>query len=155
MEYNIRDKYIVKQPVAGPSFADDDDEDTWLYNMAVYQADRLATESTQFSVFGYAELKKQLQNPFAANTIFQDVLSSASMLCQMMIQGDEFDPTYKSGQFAGDNKLTVYLSRRIPIWRGIKSSFIDIYDNNHYYKVGKNILGFVNADNIADEIMGD
>lgn len=26
MEYNIRDKYIVKQPVAGPSFADDDDE---------------------------------------------------------------------------------------------------------------------------------
>ena len=26
MEYNSRDKYIVKQPVAGPSFADDDDE---------------------------------------------------------------------------------------------------------------------------------
>lgn len=26
MEYNIRDKYIVKLPVAGPSFADDDDE---------------------------------------------------------------------------------------------------------------------------------
>ena len=26
MEYNIRDKYIVKQPVAGPNFADDDDE---------------------------------------------------------------------------------------------------------------------------------
>ena len=26
MEYNIRDKYIVKQPVVGPSFADDDDE---------------------------------------------------------------------------------------------------------------------------------
>ncbi|MGN0231039.1 MAG: ATP-dependent Clp protease ATP-binding subunit [Muribaculaceae bacterium] len=26
MEYKIRDKYIVKQPVAGPSFADDDDE---------------------------------------------------------------------------------------------------------------------------------
>ena len=26
MEYNIRDKYIVKQPVAGPSFADDNDE---------------------------------------------------------------------------------------------------------------------------------
>ena len=141
--------------IAIQCIADDDDEDTWLYNMAVYQADRLATESTQFSVFGYAELKKQLQNPFAANTIFQDVLSSASMLAQMMIQGDEFDPTYKSGQFAGDNKLTVYLSRRIPIWRGIKSSFIDIYDNNHYYKVGKNILGFVNADNIADEIMGD
>ena len=141
--------------IAIQCIADDDDEDTWLYNMAVYQADRLATESTQFSVFGYAELKKQLQNPFAANTIFQDVLSSASMLAQMIIQGDEFDPTYKSGQFAGDNKLTVYLSRRIPIWRGIKSSFIDIYDNNHYYKVGKNLLGFVNADNIADEIMGD
>ena len=26
MEYNISDKYIVKHPVAGPSFADDDDE---------------------------------------------------------------------------------------------------------------------------------
>ena len=77
------------------------------------------------------------------------------MLAQMMIQGDEFDPTYKSGQFAGDNKLTVYLQRRIPIWRGIKSSFIDIYDNNHYYKVGKNILGFVNADAIAESISGD
>lgn len=140
--------------IAIQCIADDDDEDNWLYNMAMYQADRLATESTQFSIFGYAEIKKQLQSPFAANSIVQDLISSSSMLAQMMIQGDEFDATYKSGQFAGDNKLTVYLQRRIPIWRGIKSSFIDIYDNNHYYKIGKNVLGFVNADNIAESISG-
>ena len=70
----------------------------------------------------------------------------------MMLDGEDFDGTYKSGKFAGQSKIKVYVERRIPIWRGIKTSFIDIVDNNHYYKVGENVLGFINADKRAEDL---
>ena len=136
----------------------DDDDDSWLYNISMYEADRLATEATQYSILfptsSFSELKKQLQSPIAAGNGVQDLLNSVSMLCQLMLQGDDFDPEYHSGQFAGENKLTVYLQRRIPLWRGIKSAFIDIYDNNSYYKVGKNVFGYINLDNTIDAFEG-
>lgn len=136
----------------------DDDDDSWLYNISMYEADRLATEATQYSILfptsSFSELKKQLQSPIAASNGVQDLLNSVSMLCQLMLQGDDFDPEYHSGQFAGENKLTVYLQRRIPLWRGIKSAFIDIYDNNSYYKVGKNVFGYINLDNTIDAFEG-
>ena len=69
----------------------------------------------------------------------------------MIMEGDDFDGTYKSGKFAGESKLKVYIERRIPIWRGIKTSFIDIKTNNSYYKVGENFLGFFNIKERVDE----
>ena len=124
--------------------ADDDDEGL-LYNMALYQADRLATEAGQyFPPIFYTEAKKIYQSPIAANSGITDALGTMSMLAKMIIEGDEFDDTYKTGKFAGESKLSVYIQRRIPIWRGIRSSFIDISKNNKYYKVGDNFLSFFN-----------
>ena len=125
--------------------ADDDDKDGLLYNLALYEADRLATESAQyFPLFSISEAKKLWQSPIAAGSGVTDAISTVGMLCQMVIEGEDFDGEYHSGKFAGESKLKVYIERRIPIWRGIKSSFIDIVDNNRYYKVGENFLTYFN-----------
>ena len=132
---------------------DDDDKDGLLYNLALYEIDRYATEVGQYNpIIGYSEAKKLWQSPIAANSGVTDLLSTANQLCHMMLDGDDFDGTYKSGKFAGQSKIKVYVERRIPIWRGIKTSFIDIVDNNHYYKVGENVLGFINADKRAKDL---
>ena len=132
---------------------DDDDKDGLLYNLALYEIDRYATEVGQYNpIIGYSEAKKLWQSPIAANSGVTDLLSSANQLCHMMLDGEDFDGTYKSGKFAGQSKIKVYVERRIPIWRGIKTSFIDIVDNNHYYKVGENVLGFINADKRAEDL---
>ena len=128
----------------------DDDDDNLLYNLALYEADRLATEAAQYTPFTFpSEAKKLYQSPIAAGSGVTDLLSSANLLCHMLLEGDDFDGEYHSGKFAGENKLSVYIQRRIPIWRGIRSSFIDITDNNRYYKVGDNIFNFVDAQGIA------
>ena len=130
---------------------DDDDEDGLFYNLALYEADRLATEAGQYIPFvAYTEAKKLWQSPIAAGSSITDLLSSINLLCHMIIDGDEFDGEYHSGKFAGESKLKVYIERRIPMWRGIKSSFIDIVDNNHYYKVGENILNWVDVNEKAE-----
>lgn len=128
--------------VALKALADDDDEQSILYNLALYEADRLASESSQFSFIGpynvFNESKKLWSSPIAAQSGIQDLYKSISLLSHMIMEGDEFDPYYRSGRFAGEHKLSVYIQRRIPIWRGIKTGFVDIVESNSYYKLGKN-----------------
>ena len=133
-------------------FDDDDDEDNLVYNTLLYQADRLATEAGQYLPFvAYSEAKKLWQSPIAAGSGVSDLLSSMNLIAHAILEGDEFDGTYKSGKFAGESKLKVYIERRIPIWRGIKSSFIDINQNNKFYKVGENMLGVLNISKRVEE----
>jgi hypothetical protein len=130
-----------------------DDEDSLLYNLALYETDRLATEASQyFPITAWGEARKLYKSPVAAGSGITDLLSSANMIAHMIIDGEDFDGTYKSGKFAGENKLKVYIQRRIPIYRGLKSSLVDIKDNNQFYKVSENVLGFVNAAAIAEEL---
>lgn len=139
--------------VALKCVGDDDDDDSILYNLALYEADRLGSESGQyFPLIAYSEAKKIWQSPIAAGSGITDVLSSMNMLAHMIIDGEDFDGEYHSGKFAGENKLTVYVKRRIPIWRGIQSSFIDITKSNKYYKIGDNFLTFVPVDDIVESI---
>jgi hypothetical protein len=130
-----------------------DDDDSLLYNLALYEADRLSTEAAQyFPITAWGEGRKLYQSPIAAGSGITDALASMNMIAHMILDGEDFDGTYKSGKFAGENKLKVYIERRIPIYRGIKSSFIDIKDNNKFYKVSENAIGFINADDIAENI---
>lgn len=130
-----------------------DDDDSLLYNLSLYEADRLSTEAAQyFPITAWGEGRKLYQSPIAAGSGITDALASMNMIAHMIIDGEDFDGTYKSGKFAGESKLKVYIERRIPIYRGIKSSFMDIKDNNKFYKVSENAIGFVNADNIANDI---
>ena len=138
--------------VALRTIADDNEDEIW-WNLALYEADRLASESFQFNPLGmYGEAKKLWSTPIAAQSGIQDLLQSCGLLAHMLMEGEDFDPYYRSGRFAGEHKLSVYIQRRIPVWRGIKTGFIDIVDSNQYYKLSNNMLGFVNAQAIADWI---
>lgn len=138
--------------IALKAITDDDDEDGRLYNLALYEADRLLSESLQFNPIGaYNEAKKLWSTPIAAQSGIQDLFQSVGLLTKMIMQGDEFDPYYHSGRFAGEHKLSVYIQRRIPIWRGIKTGFVDIVESNQYYKLGS----YPVIDNVLDWAEGE
>ena len=102
-----------------------------------------------------SEAKKLWSTPIAAQSGLQDIIQSCGLLSKMIIEGEDFDPYYHSGRFAGEHKLSVYVQRRIPIWRGIKTGFIDIVDSNSYYKMGDNMLGILPVNHWANLIKGE
>ena len=131
------------------ALGDDDDEDGIIYNLALYEADRLASESFQFNPFGAAsEAKKLWSNPVAVQSIANDILSSMGTMAQILIEGEDYDPYYHSGKYAGEHKLKVYIERRIPVWRGI-NAILNIGHDNHYYKLGDNMISIIPVKDIA------
>ena len=134
------------------ALGDDDDEDGIIYNLCLYEADRLASESFQFNPFGAAsEAKKLWSNPVAVQSIVNDVLASMGTMAQILIEGEDYDPYYHSGKYAGEHKLKVYIERRIPVWRGI-NAILNIGHDNHYYKLGDNMISIIPVKDIADWI---
>lgn len=122
--------------------ADDDEdiEDNLFFNLALYEADRLASEAFMYNPIGMmSEGKKLMSTPIAAQSVISDIASSSKAIVEFMFD-DEYDPYYHSGRFAGEPKLLVYIQRRIPMWNGVRS-LIDTPDNNHYYKLGQNPIG--------------
>ena len=135
--------------------ATDDDKNRWWYNFAFYQTDRLASEGSQYMPWVLPqEAKKFFGNPIAGFKEVDDVLNTVSSLTQMLMGTvglSDFDPVYNAGTNAGRYKLAVYIERNIPFWRGIRSSYVDINNNNKAYKAGKNVLGFIDTDKAAEQ----
>lgn len=135
--------------VAARAILDDDDE-SFVGNLALYEADRLASESMQFTPYGvYAQGKQLWSQPVAATGAMSDAIASLGQVAKMLMEGDDFDPNYHSGRFSGQNKLTVYIKRRIPLYRQY-DNMVHISDDNHYYKITGNGMGF--AKDIYDSI---
>lgn len=134
--------------------SDDDDKDSWWFNYCFYQADRLATEASQFMPMVLpSEFKKFFNNPVAGFKEVDDILNTASGAVQLLMGTaglSDYDPKYTSGTNAGRNKLAVYVERNLPYWRGISQGFIYIKDNNKAMKAGKNILSFVDSEKVAE-----
>lgn len=129
--------------------AGDDDDDSIPYNLALYEFDRLASESFLYNPVGLInESKKLMSTPIAAQSVITDGISAIGNIAGIIMQGEDFDPYYHSGRFAGEHKLSVYIQRRIPIWNGIRG-IVEVPDNNHYYKVGKNPITILPLDKIA------
>ena len=130
----------------------DDDDDSFVYNLFMYEADRLASESFMYNPIGlYSEGKKLWSSPVAAQSSITDLMSTAGFIAQYMIQGDDFDPYYQSGLYAGENKLEVKLKRNIPVYHSI-NMLERLNRNNKYYKLGDNMLSIVPVKDIADWI---
>ena len=129
----------------------DDDDDSIIYNLALYEADRLATETGMYGIGAYTEFKTLWSSPVAVQSIISDVYSSIGLVSQMLIEGDDFDPYYRSGRYAGKKKLNVRIERRIPYWRNYLA-IRDIADSNHYYRIGDNVLSIIPVKKIADKI---
>ena len=130
----------------------DDDDEGLAYNLMMYEADRLASESAMYNPFGlYSEGKKLWSSPIAFMNSISDGLSSLGLIIQTITQNDEFDPYYKSGAYAGENKLLIRLKRNIPMYHGIY--MLERLDrNNKYYKLGENMLSVIPTQDIADWI---
>ena len=127
----------------------DDDDPSIVYNLSLYEADRLASEAWQFTPMGmYTEAKKLFSQPIAAQSIISDTLNAMGMTANYIMYGEDADLYFQSGRFANQNKIGVYVERRIPIWRNIKS-ITDIAENNHYYKLGDNMLSLIPVKDIA------
>ena len=115
---------------------DDDDDSGLLYNIALYECDRLASEVFLYNPIGlWTESKSLMSTPVAAESIIQDGINSIINITSWLLNPDDTNLYYQSGRFAGRNKLSVYLERRIPIYNGIRG-FFDTPANNHYYKIG-------------------
>lgn len=125
--------------VATRLMLDDDDEDSaesFCYNLLIYIADRLASESIMYAL-PMSEAKKLWSSPVAAEQGINDYLHVMGILSQALIEGEDFNPEYQSGAYAGENKVKVMLLRQIPVYRSI-NQVNRLSKNNKYYRVDTN-----------------
>lgn len=128
-----------------------DDDDNIVSNFLLYEGDRLASEAFLYNPIGLVtETKTLMSTPIAAQSIVTDILSGIGNIC-MYLTDDEADIHYKTGRFAGENKIKVYFTRHIPIYHGIES-IVNIADNNHYFKIGTRGATIVPTKDIAKHI---
>lgn len=134
--------------------AADDDDDTAriIANLALYQADRLSSETIMYNIGALSEFDKLWSSPIALGQSFKDVSSAFGFIAKYLIEGDEFNPNYTTGLYKGENKLAVYVKRQIPIYRGI-NRIMQLDQNNKYYKLTENMLGIIPTQSIAEWVV--
>ena len=138
--------------IALRTVADDDDDNGLIYNLAMYECDRLASESFMYNPLGFAsEAKKLWSSPVAVQSSIEDLLHAAGFISQWIIQGEDFDPYYQTGLYAGENKLWVNIRRQIPMYHAI-NMVERLERSNKYYKLGDNMLSIIPVKDIADWI---
>lgn len=133
--------------------ADDDDETAKIIaNLALYQADRLSSETIMYNIGAVSEFDKLWSSPVALGQSFEDVQSAFGFIAKYLIEGDEFNPNYTTGLYKGENKLAVYVKRQIPVYRGI-NRIMQLDQNNKYYKLTENMLGIIPTQSIAEWVV--
>ena len=140
--------------VVGKLMLDDDDDSTQAADYILYSADRLMSETIQYSPWGLAnEGKKLYSQPVAALSIAQDNLRLLGALCSYIITGNPDDLYYNSGSYSGENKLVVNFFKQVPLVNQI-IKHKRLGANNSYYKVRSSPfsgLGQIVANMITDE----
>ena len=140
--------------VVGKLMLDDDDDSTQVADYILYSADRLMSETIQYTPWGIAnEGKKLYSQPAAALSIASDNLKLLEACCSYIITGNPDDLYYNSGTYSGENKLKVNIMKQIPLVNQI-IKHQRLGANNSYYKVRSSPfsgLGQVVANMITDE----
>lgn len=140
--------------VVGKLMLDDDDDSTQVADYILYSADRLMSETIQYTPQGIVnEGKKLYSQPAAALSIAQDNLRLLGALCSYIITGNPDDLYYNSGSYSGKNKLVVNFFKQVPLVNQI-IKHERLGANNSYYKVRSSPfsgLGQVVANMITDE----
>lgn len=140
--------------VVGKLMLDDDDDSTQVADYILYSADRLMSETIQYTPWGIVnEGKKLYSQPVAALSIAQDNLRLLGALCSYIITGNSDDLYYNSGSYSGENKLVVNFFKQVPLVNQI-IKHERLGANNSYYKVRSSPfsgLGQVVANMITDE----
>lgn len=129
-----------------------DDDDNMIYNLFMYESDRLASESAMYTIPGLmSEGKKLWSSPVAIQNGLEDVITSAGLVSQWIIQGDDFNPYYTTGLYKGENKFEIMLKRQTPMYHSMYM-LERLSNNNHYYKLGDNMLSIIPIKDIANWI---
>lgn len=127
-------------------------EDSTTANLLLYEADSLASQAMMYTPpFMFTEAKKLYSSPIAAQTMPSDLIKAMGIIAEGLIEGDDYNWDYTSGRYAKENKLFVLGTRQIPIYRAY-SNIAGLDKSNSYYKLGKNVLGFIPIDDIANSI---
>ena len=120
------------------------DDDSRLKYYFILQADRLSSESFMWNPIGLtSEAKKQWSSPVAIQGFVSDCINTMGLLCQAMFQGDDFDPVYESGIYAGENKGTVWLKRNLPVYHSYNTLY-NLKRNHDYFKRGFSLTNWIN-----------
>lgn len=140
--------------VAGRLMLDDDDDSTQVADYILYSADRLMSETIQYTPWGMInEGQKLYSQPAAAFSIAQDTLRLLGACCSYIVTGNSDDLYYSSGSYSGENKLAVNFFKQVPLVNQI-IKHERLGANNSYYKVRSSPfsgLGQVVANMITDE----
>lgn len=138
--------------VVGKLMLDDDDESTQIADYVLYSADRLMSETIQYTPWGMMnEVQKLYSQPVAAFSIANDNLKLLGACCSYIFTGDADDLLYQSD--SGENKLKVNLLKQIPGVNQIRKHE-RLGANNSYYKVRQSpFSGF--GQFIANKITGE
>lgn len=140
--------------VVGKLMLDDDDDSTQVADYILYSADRLMSETIQYTPWGLAnEGKKLYSQPVAALSIASDNLKLLEACCSYIVTGNPDDLYYNSGTYSGENKLKVNIMKQIPLVNQI-IKHQRLGANNSYYKVRSSPfsgLGQIVANMITDE----
>ena len=118
------------------AMAEDDEElkENTVFNVALYQLDRLTTELQVYNVYGFInEGRKILRSPMASSTVFEDLIGLGTSLF-WEATGNEDKMYFQGGARYGDRKSTRYLSKMIPFLNQA-NRLSDLEDNNKYYKL--------------------
>ena len=120
----------------------------------IYLADRLNSESQLYTPWGlYTEGSTLFSSPIAAANGPIDLLKGLDIGINMLFNED-YDATYTTGLYRGENRLWVHLRRNIPIYR-VYERLSNMTKNNQYYRINETALNIRAAKNIADYINPD
>lgn len=140
--------------VVGKLMLDDDDDSTQVADYILYSADRLMSETIQYTPWGMInEGQKLYSQPVAALSIASDILKLLEACCSYIVTGNPDDLYYNSGTYSGENKLKVNIMKQIPLLNQI-NKHQRLGANNSYYKVRSSPfsgLGQIVANMITDE----
>ena len=121
--------------VVGKLMLDDDDDSTQVADYILYSADRLMSETIQYTPWGMInEGQKLYSQPVAAFSIASDNLKLLEACCSYIVTGNPDDLYYNSGTYSGENKLKVNIMKQIPLLNQI-NKHQRLGANNSYYKV--------------------
>lgn len=133
---------------------DDDEKKNEFVATALYISDAILSESQMYTPWGLvSEASTLWSSPIAATNGPEDLLKALGFLAQWMFDED-FDPTYKTGLYAGQNKVWVLLKRNIPLYRVI-DRLMNMTKNNSYYRINDKSLNMKFSKMIADKINPD
>ncbi len=135
-------------------FDDDELKNDRFKASLIYLADRLYSDSTMYTPIGLiSEGKTAWSSPIASANGPSDLIKAITIIPQYLFD-PEFDRVYKSGVYAGKDKLQVLFRRNIP---GVRpyDRIMNITRNNEYYKIGQSQLGINIAKNFGESLYED